>query len=167
MKGRIPKPQETHEINGNPGKRPRNRTAPAAPVGIPEPYDFLTDEVKAEWRFFGEILHKQMRILTMAHGPLLQELAENRVEIRQLRAEIEKDGRFQKIRMTNGSKRQVVRPAVLALSDAEKRYRALLEQCGLTPVAESRVNAKAPEENKNNAAAKYFNRGKVIPIRTD
>jgi len=122
----------------------------------------LSEKVQAAWREIGKVLD-EMKVVTLAHGHGLELLAGNIVEVRELRAEVEKYGRYQTVRMTNGTKKQVIRPAVVALSDAEKRQRAMMEQFGLTPSAETRVNERrADEKAKENPAAKYFTKPTLV-----
>jgi P27 family predicted phage terminase small subunit len=103
-----------------------------------------------------------MKVLNLSHGHALEQMACNLVEIREIREEIEKTGRFQNVRMTNGAKKQTIRPAVLALSDAEKRWRAMMEQFGMTASAETRVNARPEEEESKDPAQKYF-KPRLVP----
>lgn len=163
ISGRKPKPTAVHIANGFPGKRKLKRNEPKVKRGIPEPFSHLSEKVRAAWMEIGEVLHHKMKVLTLAHGHLLEQMANNLIEKRELIEEIDKHGRFQTVRMTNGAKKQVVRPAVLALADADKRFRALMEQCGITPSAQARVNAPPDEEEKTDPASKYFG-DKVVPI---
>src|SRR6476620_7381333 len=50
MRGRKPKPTMLKVLDGNPGRRPLNECEPAAPQGVPECPDWLSDEAKAEWK---------------------------------------------------------------------------------------------------------------------
>ena len=154
MRGRKPKPTRLRVIEGNRGKRPLNRKEPKAPRGIPPPFPHLSEKVKAAWMEIAVVLH-DMRVLTLNHGHALEQMAENLVEIRQLRRGIKKSGRFQTVRTTNGSKKKIIHPAQLALSDGEKRFRAMIEQFGLTPSAASRVTVQ-PDEEPRDPAAEFF-----------
>jgi P27 family predicted phage terminase small subunit len=155
MRGRKPKPSSVHEANGNPGKRSRTRREPKAPRGIPAPFSHLSDDVKNAWLEIGRVLNLT-RVITHAHGHALEQMAEELVEIREHRRELKKNrSRYQTIRTTNGSKKQIMHPAQFALSDAEKRFRVMLEEFGMTPSAATRVTAQ-PTEKPDPATAEFF-----------
>lgn len=155
MKGRKPKPTHLHLINGNPGKRTRNRTEPQPPRGIPNPPEHISDRAKLAWGAMAVKLD-EMGVLTYADAWALEQLAENYAEILEWRKIIENTGRMTIITTTKGDERDVVNPACIALSDTEKRFRAMMAEFGLTPSSRSRVNAKPPEKAKADPAAKYF-----------
>lgn len=98
----------------------------------------------------------EMGVLTYADAWAIEQLAENYAEILEWRKIIDDDGRIVTITMTSGEERDVVNPACIALADAEKRFRAMLCEFGLTPSARSRVNAKPQEKPNRDPAAKYF-----------
>lgn len=141
-KGRKKKPVHLHILNGNPGKRRLNRHAPNPPRGIPEPPAHLSERAKTAWPVLAKELDR-MGVLTLADVFALEQLAENYAEVLDHREALVKNkSRYQTIRTTNGTRKKVFHPAQLALSDSEKRFRAMLEQFGLTPSSRSRVDAK-------------------------
>lgn len=97
----------------------------------------------------------QMGVLTLADTWALEQLAENYAEILALR-KIVKKARFQNITTTNGSKKKVHHPGWIQLSDAEKRFRQMMLEFGLTPASRSKVNASPQDKGEKDPAAKYF-----------
>lgn len=156
--GRKPKPKVVHLNTGYPGKKAkaaRSGKNPEPKRGMPQTPPHLTETELHWWNEFGKIL-TEMRVLTVADGPALEQLVSEYVEILDHRAKLKKS-RFQTIRTTNGSKKTIVHPAQYLLSDAEKRFRAMLEQFGLTPAARSRVTVDPEDPNKpTDPASKYF-----------
>jgi len=156
MKGRKPKPTHLHLVNGNPGRRPRNRREPNPPKGIPNCPEHVSDRAKLAWGAFAVKLD-EMGVLTYADVWALEQLVENYAEILEWRKIIAAEGRMVDQTMSDGeTTRHVVNPACIALSDTEKRFRAMMAEFGLTPSARSRVNAKPPEQETADPGAKYF-----------
>ena len=91
--------------------------------------------------------------LTEADAWALEELAETYVEARDLRQRIAQEGRTVMITTTTGDERQVTNPLIHQLSDASKRFRALLVEFGLTPSARARVNVTEEETDETD---RYF-----------
>jgi P27 family predicted phage terminase small subunit len=154
MVGRKPKPSIVHEMNGYPGKRKPKRREPKPKRCIPLPPAHVTDEVKKAW---GKLAGKldSMHVLTEADAWLLEELSETYVELIELRRDIAAEGRRVEVITTNGSVRMVTNPLVNQLSDAAKRFKALMVECGLTPSSRMRVNSSA--EEKEDPADEYLN----------
>jgi P27 family predicted phage terminase small subunit len=87
-----------------------------------------------------------MGVLTEADAWALEQLAENYEEIVKLRKILAREGRFQTRITKQGEKVKFSHPGVIQLSDAEKRFRAMMAEFGLTPSSRARVNAMPPEE---------------------
>ena len=155
MKGRKRKPTYLKLIQGNRGKRPLNKKEPKPPRGIPSPPEHLTKKVMLAWGLIAAKLDK-MGVLTIADAWALEQLAENYEEILTLRKTVRRT-RFQTVVTATGSKRKVHHPAWQQLADTEKRFRAMMEQFGLTPASRSKVNADPDDEKEKDPAAKYFN----------
>lgn len=155
MRGRKPKPSHLHLVNGYPGKRKRNRTEPKPPRGIPSPPEHLSKAAATAWGALSVRLD-QMGVLTLADSWALEQLAENYAEIVDWRKIVKNKGRMITKYNTNGDKVLIVNPAVIALSDAEKRFRAMMCEFGLTPSSRSRVNADPKDKEKEDPAAAYF-----------
>ena|SRR3990167_583067 len=154
MKGRKRKPTYLKLIEGNRGKRALNKREPKPPRGIPSPPEHVSKSAALAWGIVSVKLD-QMGVLTLADSWALEQIAENYAEIMALR-KIVKKSRFQTVITTNGSKKKVHHPAWVQLSDAEKRFRMMMEQFGLTPASRSKVNAEPPDEGEKDPAAKYF-----------
>jgi len=156
LKGRKPKPSHLHLINGNPGKRKRNRNEPKPQRGIPSPPEHLSKKQAVAWGAMSVKLD-EMGVLTVADGWALERLAGVYAEILEWQEIIADDGRMIEQLMSDGETvRKVVNPACIALSDADKRFKAYMAEFGLTPSARSRVNVKPPDEEKEDPAKKYF-----------
>src|SRR5262245_14363422 len=168
MKGRKPKPKAIILLEGNrrhlTKKELSERGEPQPARGIPDPPEHLSAAAKKAWPALAAKLD-EMGILTYADAWALEQLAEEYSEILAWRAEIKKMGRITSKTMQTGEERDCINPACLALSDAEKRFRQMMAEFGLTPSARMRLHAKPKEKENANPAAKYFGR-KVIPIRS-
>jgi P27 family predicted phage terminase small subunit len=140
MKGRKPKPSALRLLEGNPGKRPINENEPHPEPGIPPAPEHLSARAKSAWDAISVKLDK-VGILTEMDDWALEQLCENYAEIVELREEIKHNGRFQTVTNKLGESRTVNSPAWSQLADAEKRFRGMLEQFGLTPSARTRVKA--------------------------
>lgn len=155
MKGRKPKPSHLHLVNGNPGKRPRKRREPTPDLGIPNPPEHLSPAARIAWGAMAVKLN-EMGVLAYADAWALEQLAENYAEILAWRELIEEKGRMVTVTMSNDELRDVVNPACIALSDTEKRFRAMMCEFGLTPSSRTRVDAKTESQEKVDPAARYF-----------
>src|SRR5262245_20007818 len=138
MKGRKPKPKAIHLLQGNRShltkKELLERDEPEPPRGIPDPPTHLGSIAKKAWPEFAAKLD-EMGVLTYADAWALEQLAEEYAEILQLRKEIKKNGCLSTRTNKFGEKYKYINPACLALSDAEKRFRAMMAEFGLTPSA--------------------------------
>src|SRR5262245_41709762 len=136
MKGRKPKPKAIHLLQGNRShltkKELSERGEPEPPRGIPDAPNHLSKEAKRAWPQLAAKLD-EMGVMTFADAWALEQLAENYAEILAWRDEIDQNGRMTTITSKNGDDRPGINPACLALSDAEKRFRAMMAEFGLTP----------------------------------
>jgi P27 family predicted phage terminase small subunit len=169
MKGRKPKPKAIHLLQGNRShltkKELSDRGEPEPPRGIPQAPEQLSKEAKIAWPLLAARLD-EMGVLTYADAWALEQLAENYAEILSWRKEIKKNGRMMNYTNKFGEESERINPACLALSDTEKRFRAMMAEFGLTPSSRMRLHAIPKEKKESNPAAKYFARGKVVPIRS-
>lgn len=153
MRGRKPKPTYLHLVNGNPGRRPRNRKEPKPPRCIPSPPEHLSDDARVAWSMLAAKLDR-MRVLTEADAWALEELAETYVEVVQIRRRIARDGRVLTVKNKRSGTRKISNPLVIQYSDAAKRFRALMGEFGLTPASRPRINA-GPLEDRDPLQEKY------------
>src|SRR5262245_27575773 len=133
MMGRKPKPLAIHLNQGNRShltkKALSEREAPEPAKGIPQIPDHLSESAKKAWTLMAEKLH-EMGVMTFTDAWGLEQLSENYAEILAWRKEIKKRGRIKVVKDRRGVKRPMLNPACLALSDSEKRFRAMMEQFG-------------------------------------
>jgi P27 family predicted phage terminase small subunit len=156
LKGRKPKPTHLHVVNGNPGKHSRNKAEPQPPKGIPSPPEHISAAARVAWGAMSVKLD-EMGVLAYADVWALEQLSENYAEILAWRRIIDDEGRMVDQIMSDGETvRRVVNPVCIALSDAEKRFKAMMCEFGLTPSSRSRVNSAPKEKGRVDPAAKYF-----------
>ena len=144
MAGRRPKPTALKILAGNPGgRRLQKRELRPSPT-VPEPPAHLSALALTAWRALAPRFHR-LGLLTELDGLALEQLVENYAEILDLRADIAQGGRFQKVDTTSGDEMERLRPAAKQLADAERRFRAMLAEFGLTPSARTRVAVSLPK----------------------
>jgi P27 family predicted phage terminase small subunit len=97
----------------------------------------LSTKAKKHWPFVRNVLQK-LPVSTEADVVAIQRLVETYAEVRDLQALLEKEDRFYWAETKTGSIMRA-HPAVAALSDADRRLRALLTDFGLTPASRSKV----------------------------
>src|SRR5262245_28989113 len=131
MKGRKPKPKAIHLLRGNPShltkKEFSERGEPEPPRGIPEPPEHLSTPAKRAWPQLAAKLDEKGG-MTYADAWALEQLAENYAEILAWRKEIKKNGRMVTLTNKFGEETDRINPACLALSDSEKRFRAMMAE---------------------------------------
>lgn len=154
MRGRKPKPTHLHLVNGNPGKRARNKKEPKPQRGIPTPPEHLSKEALAVWGQFAARLDS-MGVITHADGPALEELTETYAEVVYHRHLLDTTSYTQIVVDQQGNKRRVNSPVFIQYSDAAKRLRMLMVEFGLTPSSRARVNANPDEREDKDPASKY------------
>ncbi len=151
MKGRKPKPTALKLLAGNPGHNvPKHEAKPAR--GIPKPPAHLAGAALTGWMGFGPWLCKS-GLLTMLDAAALEQLCENYGELLELRDDIRLNGRFT---AGDGGKMQRTRPQHYALQDAERRFRAMLCEFGMTPSSRARATATPQDDDKGDKANEYF-----------
>ena len=154
MAGRKPKPLALKLLAGNPGKRrlPKNGPTPRRQRLVAPGH--LSDTAKTAWVELAERLYR-LGVATEMDGIALEQLCENYAEIRELRADILANGRTQSVQTKSGDVMERSRPAWSQLSDAERRFRAMMTEFGLTPSARTRIVATGEDESQDPAEA-YF-----------
>lgn len=139
MKGRKPKPTALKLVTGNPGKRASKRREPKPKRCIPSPPAHLADDAKVAWGSLAARLDR-LGLLTELDAFALEQLCENYAEILTLRADVAVHGRFQVVATKAGGMMERTRPAASLLADAERRFRGMMSEFGLTPSARTRVS---------------------------
>lgn len=155
MKGRKPTPSALKLLTGNPGRRPLPANEPRPRRLIPSPPAHLSERAAVAWGSLSVRLDR-LGLLTELDAEALEQLCENYAEILALRADIAENGRTTAVVTTTGDKREAARPVVAMLSDAEKRFRAMMCEFGLTPSARTRVAGAGDDSGKADPAEAYF-----------
>lgn len=141
-------------VTGNRGRRPLPKHEPKPKRVIPSPPEHLSPKAMVAWGAMAAKLDR-LRMMTELEDWALEQLCENYVEIVELRADVAVNGRFQTVITKSGDAMERVRPAYTMLADAERRFRAMMAEFGLTPSSRARVQATPDEQNADPAAA-YF-----------
>lgn len=155
MKGRRPIPTSLHVLHGLPGKRPLNADEPQPERGIPDPPAHLSEGARAAWPILAQKLD-DMAVLTLADSFALEQLSENHAEILEWRKLVKDAGHTYEVTNDEGETRILINPACRMLSDAEKRFRSMLVEFGLTPSSRSKVNAKPGSKEKPKGAKRFL-----------
>lgn len=155
MAGRKPKPTHLKVLQGNPGCRPINENEPKPErMGKLAPPAHLSQLAKECWDDLAPKIDR-MGLLTEADDKMLEMACELYAEIRALRADIAKLGRYQVVLTKTGDEMERARPAVSMLSDAERRFRGYATEFGLSPASRSRLTAQ--ENREIDPSEAFFN----------
>lgn len=149
-----PKPTALKLVTGNPGKRRLPKNEPKPRRVRPSPPAHLSRDALVAWGAFSERLFP-LGLLTELDAAALELLCENYAEIQLLRRDLDANGWFETITRTNGTQATVTRAAAARLSDAERRFRSMLVEFGLTPSARSKVTATPDDDRRDDPAAAY------------
>lgn len=155
MKGRKPKPSALKLVAGNPGKRPLPKNEPKPKRVIPSAPAHLTDGAKLAWGALSTRLDR-LGLLTELDAYALEQLCENYAEILVLREDIKTCGRFQTVTTQSGDQMERARPAMTQLNDAERRFKGMMCEFGLTPSARTRVATDGNGNDQTDPAEAYF-----------
>jgi len=155
MAGRKPKPTALKLVTGNPGRRPLNKREPKPKRVIPAPPAHLSERALLAWGSLATRLDR-VGVLTELDALALEQLCENYAEILELRADIKINGRFQ-LRISEIDDRiERVRPAQTQLADAERRFKGMMAEFGMTPSSRSRLTTANDDDAEADPAKKYF-----------
>jgi P27 family predicted phage terminase small subunit len=155
MKGRKPKPTALKLLTGNPGKRRLPKGEPKPKRVIPAPPEHMTARALTAWGSLATRLDR-LGLLTELDALALEQLCENYGEILELRADVADGGRWQVVVTKQGGEMERARPCAMMLADAERRFRGMMCEFGLTPSARSRVTASGDDERDRDPAEAYF-----------
>lgn len=156
MRGRKPKPTSLKLVTGNPGKRRIRKTEPKPKRVIPSPPAHVSDRALLAWGALATRLDR-LGLLTELDAFALEQLCENYSEIIELREDIIDNGRFQTVTTKSGDRMERARPAATMLADAERRFRGMMVEFGLTPSARTRVAVTGDDDNaQTDPAEAYF-----------
>lgn len=146
MRGRRPIPTSVKKAQGNPGRKPLNKTEPSAGKHPEKPLH-LTGESAALWDRLCEMF-ESMGILDMADGLAIELICETYEEWRRNMEVIKKNGGVYSTKSITGEKILRQLPHVAQASDAWKRIRSMLSEFGLTPSARVRLGSSEAEEDE-------------------
>jgi len=155
MRGRKPKPSALKLLAGNPGKRALNKREPRPRREIPSPPAHLSDGARTAWGALSTRLDR-LGLLTELDAFALELLCENYAEILTLRQDVTTAGRYQAVTTATGDKMERARPAAAMLADAERRFRGMMSEFGLTPSARSRIETTDDADRDADPAEAYF-----------
>jgi P27 family predicted phage terminase small subunit len=148
------KPDHLKLVTGNPGKRPISKDAPKPKRQIPSAPAHLSDRAKVAWGMLSVLLDR-IGVLTEADPMALEQLCETYADILAARQTIQEEGRYQTVETKAGGVMVRVHPAVSDVADSDRRFRAWLNEFGLTPAARSKVRAADGDEEAD-PLAKYL-----------
>lgn len=146
MRGRKPKPTETHKRNGNPGRRKRNTSEPAAGGAPAKPHD-LTEVGAAFWDHALACFEK-MGILDLADGPEIELMCIHYSKIKTYQETLEAEGHFVTNTDEAGNKFIKAHPAIIQLNSSTRILRSMLSDFGMNPVARVHLGTKEESENE-------------------
>lgn len=136
MRGRKPAPTHLKILRGNPGKRKLPTAEPrGAQLGV-KPPAHLSDESKAHWSYFAELL----RCAETTDAAALELLCDLYVDYHVLRNIIGEQGRT----VTSVTKYGTcvkAHPAVTQLNQVVSQFRGVLAEFGMTPSSRTKVKA--------------------------
>ncbi|WP_241648904.1 phage terminase small subunit P27 family [Rosenbergiella collisarenosi] len=145
MPGPPKTPTPLRVINGNPSKRPINKSEPKPPTGVPPTPKHFSKQEKYWFKRLGEELDC-MGVITTLDGMALELLIGAYVEWRTHRDVLDEEGETYTTTTMTGDKLIKAHPRVGMMADAWKRLRGMMSEFGMTPAARSKVNANTPSE---------------------
>lgn len=150
MVGRKRVPMEKRVIEGTDraSKRKRAAGAPKAAIITVEECPGLIPEAQKYWPFFREMF-KKMPVVAESDLASLQRMVETYAEIREYQAILKKEGKFYVTYTKQEDMMRKAHPALSALSDADKRFRAYMTDFGMTPASRTRVKGEDSDLNKD------------------
>jgi P27 family predicted phage terminase small subunit len=154
MRGRKPSPTALQLVKG---RKPRRKREAKPRRVIPSPPEHLSQRALAAWGSLATRLDR-LGLLTELDAFALEQLCENYGEILECRDDVRKFGRYAVVKATNGELVEKSRPSVAHLSDAERRFRAMMAEFGLTPSSRTRIETKPAYDGDSDVdpAAAYF-----------
>lgn len=139
-------------LKGRRGKRP---PVPAQGTATPPPPEYLGPRSRELWAKLAPALQRDGR-LTDLTAPALAELVSAWAQVLVLRRDVESHGAVQTVTTKSGSPMERARPAAMLLADAEKRFRLMLQQFGLTPAAAKLVTLTDTDATDADPTAAYL-----------
>jgi P27 family predicted phage terminase small subunit len=153
-RGTRPTPTTLKVLRGNPGRRPLNRDEPQYEAGIPDKPEWFGTYASEEWDRITGNLNRQ-RILTKADLGILVATCVCYEQMRETLAIIQTLGRTYVVEDMNGNRHFKTRPECMRFENAQREYRALLIELGLTPASRGKVRV-LPEIEQPSGTGIYF-----------
>ena len=152
MKGRKPKPTRLKLLAGE--TRRINKREPKPKRVIPSPPEHVSEAAKLAWGSLSTRLDR-LGLLTELDSFSLEKLCETYVETLEIQKVLRVEGRFQRVTTKTGDVMIRAHPGISAFDAAERRFRALMTEFGLTPSSRSRIEIESPSADADPAEA-YF-----------
>ena len=153
-RGTRPTPTALKVLHGNPGRRPLNGDEPQFKAGLPDKPAWFDTYASEEWDRIVSNVNGQ-RILTKADLGILVATCLCYEQMRETLAIIKTLGRSYVVEDMGGNKHYKARPECVRFETAQREYRALLIELGLTPASRSKVKT-LPEPKQPQGASKFF-----------
>jgi P27 family predicted phage terminase small subunit len=141
--GRRPKPTAIKEMEGNPGKRPLNKSEPKPGrlTRVPACPDFLKGLARTQWKKMAPQLMK-LGVLTNIDLDALARYCSIYKRWREAEIKVAELGTV--IRTSNGN--LVQNPYLAVVNRMNEQLNSLAAEFGLTPSSRSKVHAEPPDE---------------------
>lgn len=136
-KGRKPKPENVHYLNGNPGKRKR-KAALVLPAGAPSPPVGFQGDALIVWQETVAEL-AQWGVLSKCDAAVLEAYCLNLIRMRKMELEIRALGETYEAKTKAGGTMFRKRPQVDILQQCMTQHRQYMAELGLTPSSRSRL----------------------------
>jgi P27 family predicted phage terminase small subunit len=156
VSGPRPEPTKLKLIKGNPGKRALNRNEPEPPKGVPAPPEELCARAKQEWYVFARLID-DMGIMTLGDGYALARMCEVYAELLRVEQFLRDEGCVVESVTRDGGLLYRARPEVGIRSDCETKFKAYLQEFGLTPSSRSKIQVPSGSKKKDSdPIARFF-----------
>lgn len=147
MSGRRPKPTAIKKAEGNPGRRPLNKSEPSAGVFNMDPPENLSEQAKSIWNQIAQ-LGSKMNVIDQADAIALEMLAQTFAEWRQCQEWIKEKGTYYATSTNGGNKIMRQFPQVSQAADAFRRLKSMLSEFGMTPSSRVRLGSTEGEQDE-------------------
>jgi P27 family predicted phage terminase small subunit len=155
--GRRPEPTRLKLIKGNPGKKALNLNEPELPAGIPEPPVELCSRARKEWVVFANIIDS-MGVMTIGDGHALARMCEIYAELIRVEQYLRDEGCVVESVTRDGGILYRARPEVGIRSDCETKFKAYLQEFGLTPSSRTKIQVPSGSKKKDSdPISRFFN----------
>ncbi len=149
-RGPAPKPSALVLLEGNPGKRPINRTEPKPRLKIPACPDHLDEHAKAEWKRLVRVL-RHMKLLTEADYMALGNLCQAYSRMVKAERKLSEAGLLYKTQ--SGYVQQS--PLLSVINTSVETITRLCREFGLTPSSRSRIQLLSSENERSDGVLDF------------